>query len=154
MGSTFKPLFREWDRTRCTLGLGLRGLSFFDDFKVRNQSFPAQGLYENERSVYFRLRDHHVKAAHDFAVPRLIARNDEFFIIEMTIVSPPFILDFASAYLDKNPPFDEAQMQEWEEQKIEQFEDRWPIVRSAMSFFKGNGIYLNDIKPGNVTFSG
>jgi hypothetical protein len=43
-------------------------------------------------------------------------------------------------------------LQEWEEQKIEQFEDRWPIVRSALSSFKGHGIYLNDVKPGNVTF--
>jgi hypothetical protein len=70
----------------------------------------------------------------------------------MTIVSPPFILDFAGAYLDKRPPFDDEQLQEWEEQKMEQFEDRWPIVRSALSFFKGHGIYLNDVKPGNVTF--
>jgi hypothetical protein len=59
--------------------------------------------------------------------------NDEFLIVEMTIVSPPFILDFAGAYLDKKPPFDAEQLQEWEEQKIEQFEDRWPTVRSIVA---------------------
>jgi hypothetical protein len=133
-------------------GWGYEGLVYSTVSKSAIKAFRHRELYENELKVYLRLRDHAVKAAHEFAVPRLISWNDEFLVIEMTIVSPPFILDFAGAYLDKRPPFDDEQLQEWEEQKMEQFEDRWPIVRSALSFFKGHGIYLNDVKPGNVTF--
>jgi hypothetical protein len=155
--------FDSWDRLSgyCAaseaqlaeqFGWGYEGLVYATISKSAIKAFRHKGLYENERNVYLRLQAHGVKAAHAFAVPQLITWNDEYLIIEMTIVSPPFILDFAGAYLDKAPPFDDEQMQEWEEQKSEQFEDRWPTVRSALSFFKGHGIYLNDVKPGNVTF--
>jgi hypothetical protein len=71
----------------------------------------------------------------------------------MSIVSPPFILDFAGAYLDKRPPFDAEQLAEWDRDKMEQFEGRWREVRSALAHLQGCGIYLNDVKPGNVEFS-
>ncbi len=93
-----------------------------------------------------------MEAADRFAVPVIRAFNDRLLVVEMSIVSPPFILDFAGAYLDKRPPFDEEQWAEWEKEKIEQFEHRWPEVRQAMAYFRRHGIYLNDIKPGNVEF--
>ena len=93
-----------------------------------------------------------MRSADQFRIPHIVGYNDDLRVVEMSIVSPPFILDFAGAYLDKRPPFDEEQWAEWEKDKIEQFEDRWPEVRRAMSFFRRHGIYLNDIKPGNVEF--
>ncbi|MGE0760631.1 MAG: hypothetical protein AB7O38_26705 [Pirellulaceae bacterium] len=68
-------------------------------------------------------------------------------------VSPPFVLDFAGAYLDKQPPFDEDIWAEWEAEKIEQFgTDRWDTVCSIMAVFRKHGITLNDLKPGNIEF--
>jgi hypothetical protein len=40
----------------------------------------------------------------------------------------------------------------WEDDKREQFEERWPAVKRVMSAFEGLGIYLSDIKPGNIEF--
>jgi hypothetical protein len=88
-----------------------------------------------------------------FRIPELLKYSDQLLIVEMTIVSRPFILDFAGAYLDKKPSYDAEQWEEWEREKIEQFEDRWPEVRQAMAYFRRHGIYLNDIKPGNVEFA-
>ena len=90
-----------------------------------------------------------------FWVPKLLNHHDELLIIEMQIVTPPYVLDFASAYLDAPPPYanDAAIMSAWEAEKREQFEDQWPTVKSLMSAFRAYGIHLADVKPGNVVFA-
>ncbi len=82
----------------------------------------------------------------------MIANDDELLALEMSIVSPPFILDFAGAYLDQKSPFDNEQLQEWEAERVEIFAKRWPEVRRAYYMFQSFGILLNDLKPGNVSF--
>jgi hypothetical protein len=135
------------------LGWGYEGLVYATSSKTAIKVYIHENLYQKERDVYLRLREHGVRSVMNFKVPRLVDWTDDLCVVEMTVVSPPFILDFAGAYLDEKPPFDADRMQEWEEEKIEQFEDRWPEVRSAMSCFRRYGIHLNDVKPGNVTFS-
>ena len=71
----------------------------------------------------------------------------------MTIVKPPFLLDFAGAYLDRAPDFPPEVIDEWREQKAEQFGDRWPDVIAVLEFLKSRyGIHLLDIHPANITF--
>jgi hypothetical protein len=135
------------------LGWGWEGLVYSTKLKTAIKAYLHAHLYENERNVYLRLSEHGVKMANGFVVPRLVSYSDRLMVVEMSVVSPPFILDFAGAYLDKKPPFDAEQLEAWEEEKFEQFEDRWPEVRSAIASFKQHGIYLNDVKPGNVTFA-
>lgn len=134
------------------LGWGQEGLVFSTTAKTALKSYIHPELYANERNVYLRLQEREMNSAGNFAVPMLVGFDDSLRVLEMSVVSPPFILDFAGAYLDRKPPFDDEQWEEWEELKIEQFEDHWPEVRLAMSTFKRHGIYLNDVKPGNVTF--
>lgn len=87
-----------------------------------------------------------------FNVPRLLRADDELFVIEMTIVSPPFVLDFAGAYLDTPPVFPAEVLEAWREEKFEQFGDRWPTVLRVIAAFRKWGIYLADVKPGNIEF--
>ncbi len=54
---------------------------------------------------YLRLRELQVESIRGHAVPQLLHFDDEFLAIEMTIVSPPFCLDFGGAYLDRPPDF-------------------------------------------------
>lgn len=70
----------------------------------------------------------------------------------MTIVERPFVLDFAGAYLDTRPQFPEDVWKEWEAEKREQFEDRWPVVERVLEAFEELGIYLLDVSPGNIGF--
>ena len=67
-------------------------------------------------------------AGHD--CPRLINADDALFAIEMSIVQPPFIVDFVSAYTDEELEwlgFDDDVVAEraalWKK-----FADRWPKV--------------------------
>ncbi|HXY35796.1 MAG TPA: hypothetical protein VEI07_16295 [Planctomycetaceae bacterium] len=134
------------------LGWGSEGVVYATDAKTAIKSYRHRSLYENERNVYFRLRDRAVNSVLQFAVPRLIANDDELLALEMSIVSPPFILDFAGAYLDRPSPFSDEELQEWQAEKAELFGKRWPEVRRAYYAFQSFGILLNDLKLGNVSF--
>ena len=89
----------------------------------------------------------------EFDVPQLLGSDDELWIVEMTIVSPPFALDFAGAYLDQKPDFPPEVMADWRAEKAEQFgEPHWSRVQALMWAFSKLGVYLADVKPGNIVF--
>ena len=70
----------------------------------------------------------------------------------MTIVTRPFVLDFAGAYVDAPPEFSEDIWAEWEVEKREQFGGRWGAVRAVLDAFEDLGIYLADVSPNNIAF--
>jgi hypothetical protein len=118
------------------------------------KSLAFQELYQNERNVYLRLMDHDVDQVEGFSVPRLLWADDERWVIEMEVVSPPFVLDFAGAYLDQPPDYPPDVIEDWEMEKRDQFgEERWEMVRIVMYEFQQMGIYLADVKPGNIMFA-
>ncbi len=89
-----------------------------------------------------------------FAIPELIGHNDSLLVIEMRIVAPPFLLDFAKAYLDQRPDFSETTLAEWEDDCKERFGvGRWRTVRSLIWGLERYGIYYYDAKPGNIAFT-
>src|ERR1017187_775938 len=77
--------------------------------------------YLRERDVYLRLQEHGIEAISGCHVPQLIDYNDNLWIIEMTIVKRPFVLDFGGAYLDGAPDFSEEVMSDWRAGKLDQF---------------------------------
>jgi hypothetical protein len=87
-----------------------------------------------------------------FHVPKLIRFDDELLVIEMSIVARPFVLDFAGAYLDQTPEFSDEIWSEWEIQKREQFESRWPKVQAVLSALEALDIYMVDVSPSNIAF--
>lgn len=70
----------------------------------------------------------------------------------MSIVAQPFVLDFAAAYLDARPEFPADVWADWEADKREQFEGRWPAVQKVLAAFEELGIYLLDVSPSNIAF--
>ena len=89
---------------------------------------------------------------HGHSIPDLIDYDDELLAIEMTIVSPPFCLDFGGAYLDRPPDYSPEVWADWETQKSEDFEENWPAVKRILSVFETYGIYIADVNPGNIKF--
>jgi hypothetical protein len=139
------------------LGFGVHG----NVFTVLSQSDPDPSaikiherdrFYYRERDVYRRLAEEGVDSLLNFRVPRMLNADDDLWVIEMTIVSPPFVLDFAGAYLDEPPDYPEEVMAEWEEEKREQFGDRWRTVQAILRKLQGHGIFLADVTPNNIRF--
>lgn len=134
------------------LGFGWDGIVFRTSLPSAIKGFRHDRLYLRERDVYLRLRDLGIYQVEQFNIPELIRSDDDLLVIEMSIVSPPFVLDFAGASLDIPPDYPEEVWEEWLAEKQEQFRDRWPRVESIMAVFRGMGIYLSDVKPGNIEF--
>ena len=108
--------------------------------------------YQRERAVYERLHDAGVTEILGFHVPQFLRADDQHLVIEMTIVTRPFVLDFAGAYLDAPPDFSEAIWAEWEVEKREQFEGRWAEVQAVLGALEALDIHMVDVSPSNISF--
>jgi hypothetical protein len=70
----------------------------------------------------------------------------------MTIVTRPFVLDFAGAYLDAPPIFPDETWAAWELEKLDQFGARWPKVQEILAALEEMEIYMVDVSPSNIAF--
>jgi len=139
------------------LGFGVHGIIFVAGnkseggrtaVKVHRESEP----YLRERAVYERLKRAGVTGILGFNVPQFIRAHDNLLVIEMSIVTRPFVLDFAGAYLDARPDFSDEIWAEWESGKREQFDVRWPKVQAVLAALEALDIYMVDVSPGNIAF--
>ncbi len=139
------------------LGQGTQGTVYaVQDSTGRQAAVKFHGrqiAYQRERDVYLRLKHLDVTDIAGHRVPVLINSDDELLVLEMTIVSPPFALDFGGAYRDKPPDYSEQVWADWMEEKRETFEDNWPAVETILADFRLLGIYIADVNPRNIRFS-
>lgn len=140
--------------TEC-FGFGQDGLVYATNQESVLKCLRYERLYKNERNVYQRLALLECDRIAEFNVPRLINFDDSLWVVEIQIVSPPFVLDFAGASLDWPSrvfaEMSEEDMDEWTEGRIELYGDDWPKVETLLAELRRLKIYLGDIKPGNIT---
>lgn len=135
------------------LGFGKDGTVFLTDMATAVKVHARREPFERELACYRLQERYGVIDVCGFHVPQLISFDDELLVIEMTVVEPPFLLDFAGAYLRNAPDFPEEVMEQWREEKREQFGERWPEVETAVEWLRTRlGIVLLDIHPWNVSF--
>jgi hypothetical protein len=141
------------------LGSGIHGIIFRTEgnpeignlataIKVHRSKEP----YVRELAVYQRLKEARITKIVGFNVPQLLDYDNETRIIDMSIVTRPFVLDFAGAYLDIPPEFSDAVWAEWEAKQLEQFEARWPQVQAVLAALEELDIHMVDVSPNNVAF--
>jgi len=139
------------------LGSGVHGIVFSVQYQTE-EGRSALKVHERgpdcarERDVYLRLKEHGVTEIRGCNVPEMVAFDDELWVIEMTVVSRPFVLDFAGAFLDQAPEFSEEVLADWRAEKQEQFGPRWAEVEAILRFLEGCGVFVVDVNPGNVSF--
>ncbi len=141
------------------LGFGVHGIVLVTESQRENGEARSaikvhqhEKDYCRERDVYLRLKKHGVEKIHSCHVPRLFRFDDDLWVIEMTIVKRPFVLDFAGAFLDKPPDFSEEVMADWRAEKKEQFGPRWPEVQAILRVLEGYSVFMVDVNPGNIAF--
>lgn len=133
------------------LGFGVHGVVWSTDQRSAIKCHaPQSPYYERERDIYLRLRDAGLTEVSGFHVPELVDFDDRLWTIEIAIVQPPFVLDFAGAYLDGRPDFSDETWAEWRAEKQEQFGKNWPKARSVIAALEQYGIYMSDVSPNNI----
>lgn len=108
--------------------------------------------FEQELETYLRLREAMVTQVLGFNVPQLLGYDAELWVLEMTVVQQPFVLDFAEVRLDFPLEFPDDVWTTWLEEKREQFGERWPVVERVLGEFEALDIYLLDVSPRNIAF--
>jgi hypothetical protein len=97
--------------------------------------------------------NHSVKQLGGFTVPQLLDYDNRLLAIEMTIVSPPCILDFGKAYVDAPPDYSPEALVEAEAAERELFtDDQWKQVRLVRAALLNYGIHYFDARPSNIMF--
>jgi hypothetical protein len=115
---------------------------------VSNESYAA------ELDAYIRLRECGITKVWGFNIPSLLDYDNACRVIEMSIVTPPYLLDFASAHLDfERPDFPEEVLEKWHADIQESFGDRSADVMAALEILERDaGVVLLDIHRHNVKF--
>jgi hypothetical protein len=140
------------------LGSGHHGSVFVGERNANRGRYAVKfckecGPYEREVRAYETLAKRKVIEIAGFFVPQFLGSDDELLAIEMTIVEPPFLLDFGGAYDEfALPDFGENIWAEWREQKEEEFGSHWPRVEEVLSILRSYGIFMIDIHPRNIIF--
>lgn len=115
--------------------------------------FSNDEVYYREKQAYRRLYANKVRYVGQFEVPQLIRWYDDLLAIEMTVVKPPFILDFASAYLDARPNFPDDVNADADERIHDFFGDRAPDVFALLhELGERHGVWMLDARPANIQF--
>jgi len=139
------------------LGSGIHGIVYVvesktDPGKRAVKLHRDSDAYLREKMAYERLSEKRVDTILGFQVPVPLRFDDEFMAIEMTIVMPPFVLDFASASLDAPIEFSEEIWSDWETTKLEQFGSQWVMVKAILSELSKHGVHMLDPSPSNIRF--
>lgn len=138
------------------LGDGKDGIVLSSDRDTAVKFLYDIDNYNRELRAYRILEEAGVDEVNGHHVPRLIDHDDELRAIEMTIVAPPFLLDFVAAYTEKEVErfaFDPDVMAERESHWVEVFGARWPDVLAIREhFFSRTALNLLDLSLNNVRF--
>jgi len=137
------------------LGYGKDGEVYLTHRNTAVKFFEIKELFDRERQVYEVLTRRNIEEIAGHTVPTLIIADAELLVIEMSIVEPPFLLDFVSACpQDEVPQFAEEDWETWYEDKQDQFGKHWPHVELILAEFRRRtGYVLMDVNPGNIKFA-
>lgn len=136
------------------LGAGKDGSVWQTDRITAVKIHATESSYIIERNAYMRLRELDVASVAGFSIPILCHYDDQLRAIEMSIVTPPYLVDFASAIFDIEPDFIEDDGHTFEDFIRHRFDDRAEAVLDLYyELAARTGIYLPDMHSQNVKFS-
>lgn len=104
--------------------------------------------------MYRRLWQHEVLQIAGHHVRQRIGADDGLLVVEMTIVTRPYVLDFAGAYLDRPPDWSPEVVADWRAEKADPFGPHWPHVQRILWSLERFRIFLSDINPSNIACHG
>ena len=135
------------------LGHGIDGSVWETSRQSALKVFARQETFIRERNCYLRMFENAVRRLAGFAVPELLEYSNSLWAIEMTVVSPPCILDFGKAYVDSPPDYSPEALAEAEAAERELFtDDEWKQVRLVRAALRNYGIHYFDARPSNIMF--
>lgn len=136
------------------LGWGVGGYVFVaPDYRTAIKVHHYPDGYATELKTYRLLKQLKILRLHGLAVPQLHGHDDDALIIQMDIVQPPFLLDFAGVRFSP-PDFTADTMQHWHREIAERFGNNTDLVYAVYHTLARHGIYYMDFRPTNLKVEG
>ena len=94
------------------LGYGSDGSVWHSSRRTAVKAIYHRKNYDHELECYRRLKAAGIRHVGMFDVPFLEDFDDDVLVIEISVVQPPYLLDFGKVYLDQEPThlYDEQMM--------------------------------------------
>lgn len=135
------------------LGSGTDGEVFIVTGYTAVKVLYDEHRYLNELMAYRRLAEEGIEKIGQFVIPRLLGNHDRMHIIEMTVVRPPYLIDFGKSSVDTGQGWSNSAMAEWWEKIEDRFENDAPIASQIFTQLRRKaGIYHWDLNPQNLNF--
>jgi len=139
------------------LGDGVHGVVFSAESNVKPNRYAVKmhryaEPFHRELSVYRVLKEKGITMIRNCHVPICIGYDASALALEMSIVTRPFVLDFAGAYIEDVPEFSDEIWEQWRCDQQERFGADWPSVETIISDLRSFGIHMQDISPSNISF--
>ncbi len=134
------------------LGVGTDGAVWQTRASTAVKACERRKNYCLELECYRRFRQESITQLLGFSVPELQDHSDSLMVIEMSIVQPPYLLDFGKVYLDDPPEYfkDNRIMTSWLAECRDLFDEDWPEIQQLLFKMQKFGIYYVDPKPANI----
>ncbi len=132
------------------LGIGQEGMVWKTNRETAIKVFDRIENFSREVACYTILRERDIYDVAGFTVRKLIEEDHELRVVEMSIVSAPYLLDFGKSWVGRRPDYSSEQWEEYEEGRKELFGANWDLVGSAMSVLKRYGFCYIDASPNNI----
>ncbi|NBC10956.1 MAG: hypothetical protein GVY24_04370 [Planctomycetes bacterium] len=109
--------------------------------------------FQNELRAYLRLREDGVTAIGAFSVPDLRAFDAERLILEISFVTPPYLIDFGKSMVDREPDFPPEHWEDWWRKIEVTFEENASMASYIFhQLRRKHGILHLDLNPYNLNF--
>ncbi len=132
------------------IGSGVDGVVWRVDSDIVVKVYRHEHEFQNELAVYQRLAARGVQRLQGFSIPILLDYDNARWILELSVVFPPFVLDFAAAGLDARPAGFDPDDAGWQAEKQRLFGGDWPDVRRLLDALRQYGIHFSDVHLGNI----
>jgi hypothetical protein len=142
------------DRPLAILGYGVSGAVFkAPDLRAAFKVHRSAEGFATETAAYRRLAAAGALSLHGLVIPQMISNQPELRLLQLDIVAPPFLLDFAGVHFSP-PDYSVDVMNLWRADIDRQFGlDAW-LVHLVHDSLAKLGIYYMDIRPSNINLKG
>lgn len=134
------------------LGFGQDGKVWKTSRHTAIKVFERIRQFKAELGCYQRLAQEKLAKIDGLQIPQLVDFDEALMIVEMTIVNPPFLIDFGKCYLDERPPYDESQKRVELAKLRRVFKDNFSRLQGILWKLEQIGIYYVDARPANIRF--
>lgn len=136
------------------LGFGVDGYALLvPEMQRVLKIFEDPEKYAREVAAYSALSTAHLRSVLGLTIPEYFGFDDDRLVLEIGLVEPPFLLDFASVRLEE-PDFEEGIYAGWLKRLEFRFGSNTWFVLNVYHELAKHGIYYLDFHRGNLDFTG